>query len=127
MCQLVTKGLDGGPHGGFKYLNKLTPALRTILQVNEHIEGEFGVLSRRKKHSSPDKEPDVKKLIASYHQARIYAHKNNRTFKKGAVAKDVIHTGMLALQKNKFFAKWHKKRAFPWSTEELSESESELE
>ncbi|KLO19327.1 hypothetical protein SCHPADRAFT_813256, partial [Schizopora paradoxa] len=45
------KGLDGGPHGGWEYLYKYTPAFRTIQAVNGHIEGDLGILSRGKKHS----------------------------------------------------------------------------
>lgn len=108
-------------------MNKYTPAVRSLLAVNEHIEGEFGILSRGKKHSAPAKEPDIIKLVASYQKNKIYAHNNNRTFNKGTAAKDVILTGMLALQKNKFFAKWNEKRAFPRSTDELTESEESEE
>ena len=93
--------------------------------MNDHVEGEFGVVSRGKKHTRPSKEPDIVKLAGSYRKSKIYAHKNNRTFPKGTAPKDFILKGMLALQKNKFFKKWHEKRAFPRSTLEISDSEEE--
>ncbi|KLO06378.1 hypothetical protein SCHPADRAFT_946131 [Schizopora paradoxa] len=117
------KGIDGGPHGGWGYLYKYTPAIRTIQSVNGHIEGDFGVLSRGKKHSSPSKEADIGKLMQSYQESKIYALNDSRKFKNDAPAGDVILSGALALQKNDFFKKWNEKRAFPRSTEESPEDE----
>jgi hypothetical protein len=62
-----------GPNIKWQYLKKLHPAIHTIRDVAEHIEKEFGTLTRGKKHTVPKKELDVSRLqeeykVSSYHE-----------------------------------------------------------
>ncbi|KLO06460.1 hypothetical protein SCHPADRAFT_805408, partial [Schizopora paradoxa] len=68
----VRQGIAGGPYGDWEFLYKYSPATRTMLQANKHVEGEFGADKRGTKHSPPDKEGDIKKLMQSYEASKIY-------------------------------------------------------
>lgn len=111
------QGIAGGPNGGWEFLYKYSPATQTMLQANKHIEDEFGVNNRGSKHSSPDKEGDIKKLAQSYEDSKIFDNRD-RLFPKKMKTVDMVKTGSIALQRGPYIKNWNEKRVFPRSTEE---------
>lgn len=113
-----------GPNIHWEYLKKLHPAVRIIRALAMHMEKEFGTLTRGKKHTVPQKEFDVCKLLESYLAAGIHKYEPGRNVSKGDKAEDYATKGCLELQKGKILEKWVEGRSFLRSTTQDWESDS---
>ncbi|KLO04433.1 hypothetical protein SCHPADRAFT_947696 [Schizopora paradoxa] len=118
------KDINLGPNGGWRLLNELSPALSIVQHVHDHIEGEFRVLGRGKKHTSPSKQHDVSTLMKAYVDSEVHVHKPGRKA-IGNEIEDIVNKGVLAVQTGDFLAKWDEKRSFVRSKEQNLDSSSE--
>ena len=90
--------------------------------VKDHIESEFGTVSRGKKHTTPAKEKDIKTLCAAYEEEEIHAHVPKRIIKRTRDrASDYIGKGVKEIREGKVIQRWWNNRATRRETVELWE------
>lgn len=121
-----------GPNIKWLYLKKLHPAIHTIRNVAEHIEKDFGTLTRGKKHRVPQKELDVARLQKEHMESGYHEFLPGRVIKrKSDMARDIASLGSLKLQ-TKVLERWDHLRRFPRATDQMwgdmvSDSEEDTE
>lgn len=78
------------------------------------------LLARGERHTAPDKEKDINRLVDVYVKGEIFATKSpRRKFKGGSDhAKDVVTEGVVDLTKGGAFGRWWDNRSFKRSAEE---------
>lgn len=118
-----------GPNIDWKYLKKLHPAIPVIRVLCDHMEHQFGTLTRGKKHTVPKKETDVNLLRRLFSQEKANTYEKGRTIKAGDdKATDFFEKGLLQWMVGKVQETWHGNRNFVRSTaEEWNEADSDTE
>ena len=107
-----------GPNIQWEYMKKLHPTIHTIWAIAAHIEKEFGMLTRGKKHTVPKKELDVTKLQQVYDESRYHKFEMGRKAKKNAKAVNTTTEGAIKLTSLNILKRWIDLHTFTWSTSE---------
>ncbi|PPR03061.1 hypothetical protein CVT26_004559 [Gymnopilus dilepis] len=108
-----------GPNIKWEFLKRLHPAIHVIRAVAEHVERQFGTQTRGKKHTTPQREKDVRKLQDSYKESGHHKYVAGRkiTAPKDR-AKDYFKEGTVKLHTEQFLQNWHFSRFYVRSTRE---------
>lgn len=121
-----------GPNINWEYLKKLHPAIHVICAVTQHVEEEFGTLSRGKSHTRPKKEKDLQHLHSSYHTSGHHNTVEGRDIQSsGDCWDDYTLQGALKVIQGKVLPKWAEGRTYEqgtrecWDSEESDEGEGE--
>ncbi|KAK0479278.1 hypothetical protein IW261DRAFT_1626799, partial [Armillaria novae-zelandiae] len=116
-----------GPNIKWDYLKKLHPAIPVIRSLADHMEHQFGTLTRGKRHTTPKKESDVLEMMTFLEASGYPTYKSGRRIKSDRdKVVDYMERGTIKLSRGLILAAWNTNRRFVRSTdEEWSDSRSE--
>ncbi|KAK0451960.1 uncharacterized protein EV420DRAFT_1621740 [Desarmillaria tabescens] len=98
-----------GPNIKWDYLKKLHPAIPVIWSLSEHIEKQFGTLTRGKKHTIPKKKKDVETLTKLFWDSKYHDFKARQKLQADKnKARDYIGDGITKLWDGQAMANWVK-------------------
>lgn len=109
-----------GPNIQWEYFKKLHPAIHIIRMVADHVEKQFGTVSRGKKHTTPSRELDISVLQRSYQESTYHIyHQGRKIEKKEDRAEDFVSKGVAKLHTGKPLERWNYLRSFERSKTEI--------
>lgn len=94
-----------GPNSDCNYLKKISPAIPSIKAIGTHVGTESGVLSRGKRHSTPDSMQDIILLEKAYKIFGVYVENNKRKLPKGENYQDYLNEVLVDVQISKYLNK----------------------
>ncbi|EIW81866.1 hypothetical protein CONPUDRAFT_122373 [Coniophora puteana RWD-64-598 SS2] len=117
--QKVTYSMDG-PSASWEGMNKIGPAVSTLVKVRRHMEKQIRTLRRGVTHSKPSKTEDVKRLENTFRSSRVNENKGGRTAPTPSDrVVDVVGEGAIHLFRRKTIARWWENRNLRRKTTEI--------
>jgi hypothetical protein len=82
-----------GPNVNWDYIGDISASIPCQRRVKDHVEQSLNHFCRGKSHTSPDKEEDVARLQASYHDSMIHKKIEGRKLESKNRVKDYLAHG----------------------------------
>ena len=115
-----------GPGATFPYIQKVSPAIPVLRAVKEAFAAQFpAIRGRGKRHGTPSKADDVKKLVSMYQAAKAHKYVPNMMREGRNVllgtnrADDFITKGAGKLVSGDKFRSWWDDRSFDKATTQI--------
>lgn len=107
-----------GPYAEWDYIGRMSASIPCQRRVKDHVESDINHFHRGKSHTSPDKEEDVARLQASYHQSGVHRFVRGRKLDAKDKVPDLLAIGSGGGRLSKAIEKWAANRASEWSSKE---------
>lgn len=102
-----------GPNRTYENLYKESPSIPAVREIHASLEKEFNTLTRGRKHTTPDAERDINRLMDSYTESQIYQYRAGRMVKSGADwFQDIVAKGAGNIAREDVIHRWSDKRSF---------------
>lgn len=110
---------DAAPaNNSWDYIGRMSPAIPTLRDVQDHVEYNINPFARYKKHSSPDANKDIETLSTYYTINRVHVAQPNRCPSANNKAHDVLRCGSEKLLLRSFIGRWYTRRTRERSSQE---------
>lgn len=107
-----------GPGNSWEYIGRISPAIPTLRDVQDHVQYTINPYPRYKKHTSPDAEKDIKTLCVYYTTHRVHRAGQVRKASVADTPRDLVRRGAEESLLTKAIKRWVDKRSGERCTEQ---------
>ena len=95
-----------GPGVTWKFIGKISSVISSLCKLKDHFENEWNTYSRYQKHTHPDYQADIKRLVQVYAVAKLHCKVEGQKLGKNHKDADFVQDGTKAVAAGKLISRW---------------------